>query len=256
MLRLFILTLSLSALVLPSAGGQDTPASARYKALLDEYEQTGGARIFAKRFLEFGEQHSQDPAGIDALLWVVQNVRGRPETDRALDLLAQRHIKSEKLGPACNSIANSRSLFAEKLLRAVLRDNPHERVRAQACYALAALLDVEAGIVEQLTGQPELAPRVLQYYGADYGRHLSSLTSASLEKEREQVYQQLLESFSDVELQGETMGKVAQRMLFRIRNLSIGRLAPEIEGEDTHGKPFKLSDFRGKVVMLTFWGHW
>ena len=36
----------------------------------------------------------------------------------------------------------------------------------------------------------------------------------------------------------------------------IGKPAPEIEGEDIDGKPMKLSDFRGKVVLLDFWGHW
>lgn len=35
-----------------------------------------------------------------------------------------------------------------------------------------------------------------------------------------------------------------------------GALAPEIEGEDLDGVPFKLSDYRGKVVMLDFWGDW
>ena len=34
------------------------------------------------------------------------------------------------------------------------------------------------------------------------------------------------------------------------------RLAPEIQGEDIDGKRFKLSDYRGKVVVLDFWGHW
>jgi hypothetical protein len=24
----------------------------------------------------------------------------------------------------------------------------------------------------------------------------------------------------------------------------------------THGRKFKLSDYRGKVVLLDFWGHW
>jgi cytochrome oxidase Cu insertion factor (SCO1/SenC/PrrC family) len=37
---------------------------------------------------------------------------------------------------------------------------------------------------------------------------------------------------------------------------AIGEAAPEIEGEDIDGKPFKLSDYRGKVVMLDFWGNW
>jgi hypothetical protein len=36
----------------------------------------------------------------------------------------------------------------------------------------------------------------------------------------------------------------------------VGMTAREIEGEDIDGKPFKLSDYRGKVVLLDFWGHW
>ena len=36
----------------------------------------------------------------------------------------------------------------------------------------------------------------------------------------------------------------------------VGQLAPEIEGEDLDGIPFKLSDYRGKVVMLDFYGDW
>ena len=35
-----------------------------------------------------------------------------------------------------------------------------------------------------------------------------------------------------------------------------GQRAPEIEGEDLHGELMKLSDFRGQVVVLHFWGHW
>ena len=38
--------------------------------------------------------------------------------------------------------------------------------------------------------------------------------------------------------------------------VAVGKLAPEIEGEDLDGTPFKLSDYRGKVVMLDFWGDW
>ena len=37
---------------------------------------------------------------------------------------------------------------------------------------------------------------------------------------------------------------------------AIGTPAPEIDGEDADGIRFKLSDYRGKVVMLDFWGHW
>ena len=38
--------------------------------------------------------------------------------------------------------------------------------------------------------------------------------------------------------------------------IELGRVAPEITGNDLEGKPLRLSDYRGKVVALLFWGHW
>jgi thiol-disulfide isomerase/thioredoxin len=38
--------------------------------------------------------------------------------------------------------------------------------------------------------------------------------------------------------------------------LPVGVAAPEIEGEDLDGVAFNLSDYRGKVVLLEFWGNW
>jgi thiol-disulfide isomerase/thioredoxin len=36
----------------------------------------------------------------------------------------------------------------------------------------------------------------------------------------------------------------------------VDKEVPDIEGEDLDGKAFKLSDYRGKVVLLAFWGNW
>jgi hypothetical protein len=44
--------------------------------------------------------------------------------------------------------------------------------------------------------------------------------------------------------------------LYLLEKLSIGKTAPEIEAEDLDGQKFKLSDYRGKVVVRDFWGHW
>ena len=33
-------------------------------------------------------------------------------------------------------------------------------------------------------------------------------------------------------------------------------LTPEIAGEDLDGVSFRLSDYRGQVVVLDFWGDW
>jgi hypothetical protein len=35
-----------------------------------------------------------------------------------------------------------------------------------------------------------------------------------------------------------------------------GNVAPEIAGEDLDGVAFKLSDYKGKVIFLDFWGDW
>jgi hypothetical protein len=40
------------------------------------------------------------------------------------------------------------------------------------------------------------------------------------------------------------------------RGPTVGQIAPEIEGEDLEGVRFRLTDYRGKVVVLDFWGNW
>jgi peroxiredoxin len=41
-----------------------------------------------------------------------------------------------------------------------------------------------------------------------------------------------------------------------VRTLTIGKVAPEIAGPDLEGTSFRLSDYRGKVVVLAFTGEW
>ena len=48
----------------------------------------------------------------------------------------------------------------------------------------------------------------------------------------------------------------AQAKKHSSEDLAIGKLAPEISGVDVDGRKFKLSDYRGKVVVLDFWGDW
>lgn len=41
-----------------------------------------------------------------------------------------------------------------------------------------------------------------------------------------------------------------------VEGTRVGNLAPEIQGEDASGKKIKLSDYRGNVVLLSFWASW
>ncbi|HUR26713.1 MAG TPA: hypothetical protein VM509_00890 [Planctomycetota bacterium] len=51
-------------------------------------------------------------------------------------------------------------------------------------------------------------------------------------------------------------GEFCDEKLFVLENLAVGSVVPEIEAVDLSGVKFKLSDYRGKVVMIDFWGHW
>jgi thiol-disulfide isomerase/thioredoxin len=54
----------------------------------------------------------------------------------------------------------------------------------------------------------------------------------------------------------QTLADVAKAKLDEMDNLVAGKPAPPIDGVGMDGKPLKLSDYRGKVVVLVFWGTW
>ncbi len=47
-----------------------------------------------------------------------------------------------------------------------------------------------------------------------------------------------------------------ERQVYHFQNLMIGREALDIVGRDLHGEEFRLSDYRGQIVVLYFTGHW
>lgn len=56
---------------------------------------------------------------------------------------------------------------------------------------------------------------------------------------------------------GDTFyGKFAEGLIYEAENLQVGMLAPDFAGKDVHGEEIKLSDYRGKVTLLVFWGFW
>jgi hypothetical protein len=55
---------------------------------------------------------------------------------------------------------------------------------------------------------------------------------------------------------GQEYAKVAEGQLFEMDHLQIGKAPPDFEVTDENGVKFKLSDYRGKVVVIDFWGEW
>jgi hypothetical protein len=48
----------------------------------------------------------------------------------------------------------------------------------------------------------------------------------------------------------------AEGYLRNLRLLKLGKEAPNFSGTDVDGNPISLSDYRGKVTFLVFWGFW
>lgn len=177
---------------------------------------------YAARFVDFARARPDDPRAADAVLWAAtQTFRGDAH-DAALRLLADKYAASDKLGRACQRLAYSQSPAAPDVLRAVVEKNPGRDVKGYATYAL--------------------------------GQHYMDRDKNA---EAEKLFEEVVAKYGDVAGGPRgTLGQAARSQLFEIRNLAVGMVAPEIEGEDVDGNRFKLSDYRGKVVVLDFWGDW
>jgi cytochrome oxidase Cu insertion factor (SCO1/SenC/PrrC family) len=70
----------------------------------------------------------------------------------------------------------------------------------------------------------------------------------------EKLFEEAADKYVDVQTAFDgTVGRKAKNELFDLRSLSVGKAAPEVQGTDQDGKHFRLSDYKGKVVLLDFW---
>ncbi len=67
------------------------------------------------------------------------------------------------------------------------------------------------------------------------------------------MFVRAFKEFAEAEIRGDTVGGWAKSELFDIRHLGIGKRAPKTRGKDQEGADLKLSDYRGKVILLYFW---
>ena len=66
----------------------------------------------------------------------------------------------------------------------------------------------------------------------------------------------LKKRYGKLPYQRTTFANAADESLYFFENLAIGCIAPATVGEDADGAVFRMADYRGKVIMLRFWGNW
>jgi hypothetical protein len=277
----------------PASAGDEGPQKPatpveKYRALLEESRALPEAQSQAKtdeerkklsarqgelprKFLELALEHPGDPVAVEALIEIVAMTSGssfsaggkESSGQRAMAILLRDHIQSDKLGSVCQQVAFGFHPNHEAFLRAALEKNPHRDVQGLACLSLAQFLNDRLNRLAVLEDQdgPELRERYHRIFGKDVVEELERQDHATVAREVEALFVRARDRYPDVRIpvtyfgSGGTVGEKAESELFQIRHLAVGRVAPDIEGEDQEGRPFKLSDYRGKVVLLDFWHH-
>ncbi len=284
------IAMSLPLVVDADQADSGTPRQ-QYSAILKEYNPaSGGMRkattdlerkaaverlaAFSSKFVELAAKHPEDPIALTALRQAVQAVGSTDSaaqitwetnhsdfpagnTDgsagRTVALVLRNHVLSKKLGPVIDRMRYGYRMEYGKCLNTVLEKNPHDEVKALACLALAQFLNDRLRMLQLVKDRPELARCYDIVFGKDYLPELQRLGRADLSARIEKLFERAANEYGDVKFRAGTVGETAKSELYAIRNLSVGRVAPEIKGKDQDGKQFKLSDYRGKVMLLYFW---
>ena len=167
-------------------------------------------------------------------------VKGEARTS-LLKEIQTNHKKSKELGPLLKSLAKVRTPTQEieDVYRHIIKHNPNENVKAQTTFALYQYLD---GLKERT-------------FGAKRGSYFASRSDNQIDAEVDKLLDDCVEKYADVKNGKKTYGELASKIL-QVRNIKVGKIAPDIEGVDLDDVAFKLSDYRGKVVVIDFWGDW
>ncbi|MBI3817255.1 MAG: redoxin domain-containing protein [Planctomycetes bacterium] len=202
--------------------------------------------------------NEKQSVAMTGLVWILNHGYANPENrKKSLALLRRDFIASGDISPVCQLLSRDATPAAREFLEAALDKNPDRQVKGSACYALAKNHASIAQMINNLKGADAAArDRYLKSMGESEFDRITKLDPAELTKNAEKLYDRILDSFADVKYGKQTLGDVVRAEMFEARSLVIGKPAPEIEAEDLDGVRFKLSDYRGKIVVLDFWGNW
>jgi len=198
----------------------------RYRATIPS------AAPYAATVLALIKPQPQHPDALSGLTWLISQCLQLPEGQQALELLRLHHAASPGIAPALRQMEHYPADLVGPTLLAVIANNPHPEELAAAHFSLACHR------VRESETDPDPATRQTAHQQA------------------EASFQKIITDFPTTKVQGFPMADLAATRLFELTQLSEGAPAPEIIGNDLNGQNFKLSDSRGRHVLLVFWGDW
>ena len=245
----------ISVVAMFPAAAAETPLEQQVTAVIEEYNSGVRAMIlkmqkassdeertairqtapnieaFSPRVLKLAEEHPGEPGAVKAVCWVATQAASTPEAPKALELLRNTYAASPGVWEAAQNLHRLPRPQAEPLLRAIREKNTNPQDRCAATHGLAMLL-------------------------FNHSEGIDTPEAKTLREEAAALFEEVISSYADITLNGFKPATQAAGMMFELRFLQKGLEAPEIEGKDGDGTAFKLSDYRGKHIVLVFWGAW
>jgi len=193
-------------------------------------------KAFGERALKLADQFGDD--GLQFLTYAAQNLADKDVAKGIAERVEAKFVKSPKLG---EFVETGRGVFAQvgaeaadALLAKIASENKDDQVKAWALYQQGNLLRAA-----RMTDEQKAKMTDEQKAKADAQKTKMAELHAAAEKLAK----------------GDLADRIAAPR-FQQEHLQIGMQVPEIVGEDIDAVPFKLSDYRGKVVVIDFWGYW
>ena len=184
----------------------------------------------------------KDPSGwpaLQAAYFVCSNLSDESQESKecrseVCKVLLDHHIQRQDIGVLLSVMVERGDDGALEFCRQVMERCASPQIKVQANAAVALLR------IQSLAASPSL--------------NLAELQSSR--KDVEDLAKHLDRDYTGVASYGEYAKQLAKSVRKELANMRVGLPAPEIKDVDNDGKNFKLSDYKGKVVILDFFVNW
>lgn len=211
------------------------------------------APVAAVQYIKLARKYPNTKSAVDAVLFAVGQTRGEQKNE-AMTLLLERYCDKVQVGRIADSLLKEiPSPDIEGWFQLLVKNAESGADKAKVIVTYAKYV----GQLPVFKRSIELSEGIAERLPAKQLEYINAERSETQRNQLAELLQNVIDQYGELKYKGRTTyGEAASRELFDLQRLQVGMVAPEIEGSDLDEVPFKLSDYRGKVVMLDFWGHW
>jgi len=230
----------------------------RIKTIKDKSEQVrliaaeNPAREFAQRFMALAKRYPQTKSAVNSVLFAVGQPSGTQKNEAMIHLI-QNYSDKVRLDKMAESFKEEvPSAEIENWYLSMCENATGDSIRASVMFDYAKYVSQIPVFRSTLSINPAVAAR-LSKTQLDY---INAKRTPEQDAKVAKALQTIIDELPNVKKGRSTYAQLAKRELFDLVRLQVGQKAPDIVGKDLDGVDFRLSNYRCKVVLLDFWGHW